>query len=110
MCLAVSYSEQVYTKPREKEEQTYIEPDWLMGTKAMVIKSVPLEHHDTLVFAIRGSQTFVDWLTNVWSAPASPDGFLVGVRGVRGPACQLTWGRTTLEISVIGASCPSRVR
>ena len=78
LCLAVSYSEQVYTKPRENEEQTYIEPDWRMGTKAMVIKSVPLEHHDTLVFAIRGSQTFVDWLTNVWSAPASPEGFLVG--------------------------------
>jgi hypothetical protein len=43
----------------------------------MVIKSIPMDDMDTLVFAIRGSQTFMDWAVNLNSAPASPSGFLV---------------------------------
>lgn len=49
-----------------------------MGTKAMVIKSVPMDAMNTIVFAIRGSQTFMDWAVNLNSAPAAPTGFLVG--------------------------------
>ena len=48
-----------------------------MGTKAMVLKSVPIDDMNTVVFAIRGSQTFMDWAVNLKSAPASPEGFLV---------------------------------
>jgi hypothetical protein len=48
-----------------------------MGTKAMVIKSVPMDDMNTIVFAIRGSQTFMDWAVNLNSHPASPEGFLV---------------------------------
>jgi len=48
-----------------------------MGTKAMVIKSVPMDDMNTIVFAIRGSQTFMDWAVNLNSAPATPEGFLV---------------------------------
>ena len=48
-----------------------------MGTKAMVLKSVPIDDMNTIVFSIRGSQTFMDWAVNLKSAPASPEGFLV---------------------------------
>jgi hypothetical protein len=48
-----------------------------MGTKAMVIKSVPMDDMNTIVFAIRGTQTFMDWAVNLRSAPVAPDGFLV---------------------------------
>ena len=48
-----------------------------MGTKAMVIKSVPVDDMNTIVFAIRGSQTFMDWAVNLNSAPVSPGEFLV---------------------------------
>ena len=50
-----------------------------MGTKAMVIKSVPIDDMNCVVFAIRGSQTFMDWAVNVNSAPVSPEGFLVSI-------------------------------
>lgn len=45
----------------------------------MVIKSVPIDDMNTVVFAIRGSQTFMDWAVNLNSAPASPNGFLVNI-------------------------------
>jgi hypothetical protein len=48
-----------------------------MGTKAMVIKSVPIDDMNIVIFAIRGSQTFMDWAVNLNSAPVSPSGFLV---------------------------------
>lgn len=43
----------------------------------MVIKSVPIDDMNTIIFAIRGSQTFMDWAVNLNSAPVSPSGFLV---------------------------------
>jgi hypothetical protein len=67
----------VYTKPRGQEKETHVDADWKMGTKAMVIKSVPMDDMNTIVFAIRGSQTFMDWAVNLNSHPASPEGFLV---------------------------------
>jgi hypothetical protein len=47
-----------------------------MGTKAMVVKSVPIDDMNTVVFAIRGTQTFMDWAVNLNSAPTSPAEFL----------------------------------
>jgi hypothetical protein len=44
----------------------------------MCIKSVPMDHVDTIVFAIRGTSTFMDWAVNLNTAPTSPRGFLVG--------------------------------
>lgn len=42
----------------------------------MVIKSLPIDDMNTIVFAIRGSQSFLDWAVNVKTAPVSPVGFL----------------------------------
>ncbi|MCJ1243549.1 hypothetical protein MMC30_000746 [Trapelia coarctata] len=42
----------------------------------MVIKSIPIDDMDAVVFAIRGSQTFMDWAVNLNSSPSSPSNFL----------------------------------
>jgi len=42
----------------------------------MVIKSMPMDYMNTIVFAIRGTATFMDWAVNLNAAPASPAGFL----------------------------------
>lgn len=42
----------------------------------MVIKSMPIDDMNTIVFAIRGTQSFLDWAVNVNAAPVSPSGFL----------------------------------
>ena len=74
LCLAATYSERVYLQPGpdSKETETHIPSDWRSGTKAMVLKSVPVEDLNTIVFAIRGSQTFMDWAVNYNSDPHSP--------------------------------------
>lgn len=77
LCLAAQYSERVYVRPAGKERDEHVDADWKMGTKAMVIKSVPMDDMNTIVFAIRGSQTFMDWAVNLNSSPAAPNGFLV---------------------------------
>ncbi|KUJ19174.1 alpha/beta-hydrolase [Mollisia scopiformis] len=76
LCLAVQYSERVYAKPSGQEKEEHVDSDWRHGTKAMVIKSVPMDDMNTIVFAIRGTQTFMDWAVNLNSVPASPEGFL----------------------------------
>ncbi|KAI9861655.1 MAG: hypothetical protein M1824_002085 [Vezdaea acicularis] len=76
LCLAAQYSTRVYTKPKSAERSFHISADWRQGTKAMVIKSLPLDSQNTIVFAIRGSQTFMDWAVNLNSTPASPTNFL----------------------------------
>ncbi|WQF89876.1 Putative fungal lipase-like domain, alpha/Beta hydrolase [Colletotrichum destructivum] len=76
LCLAAQYAERVYEQPRGAERDAHVSADWKTGTKAMVIKSVPMDHMDTIVFAIRGSATFMDWAVNLNAAPASPAGFL----------------------------------
>jgi hypothetical protein len=43
----------------------------------MVIKSVPMDDANTIVFAIRGTATFMDWAVNLNMEPTSPAGFLV---------------------------------
>ena len=77
ICLAARFSQSVYSKPTGKERETHVDADWRMGTKAMVIKSIPIDHMNVVVFAIRGSQTFMDWAVNLNSAPAPPQDFLV---------------------------------
>jgi len=77
LCLAAQYSECVYTKPSGKEKETHVQADIMKGTKAMVINSVPMDDMNTIVFAVRGTQTFMDWAVNLKSAPTSPEGFLV---------------------------------
>lgn len=49
----------------------------------MVIKSVPIDDMNVVIFAIRGSQTFMDWAVNLNSAPVSPSGFLVSFPALR---------------------------
>lgn len=77
LCLAAQYSERVYDKPRGKERDVQVDADQRTGAKAMVIKSVPMDHMNTIVFAIRGTSTFMDWAVNLNTAPTSPIGFLV---------------------------------
>lgn len=78
LCLAATYSERVYNPPvpKSKEVENHIPANWRSGTKAMVLKSIPVDDMNTVVFAIRGSQTFMDWAVNYNSAPTSPEGFL----------------------------------
>ncbi len=66
-------------KPTGQEKEAHVDEDWRLGTKAMVIKSVPMDDMNTIVFAIRGTNltSFADWAVNVKSAPTSPEGFLV---------------------------------
>jgi hypothetical protein len=76
LCLAAQYSLNAYRKPRGAEKDAYVDADWRIGTKAMVIKSVPIDDMNTVVFAIRGTQTFMDWAVNLNTATVSPSGFL----------------------------------
>jgi hypothetical protein len=42
----------------------------------MVLKSVPVDDMNTVVFAVRGSEGFMDWAVNYNTAPSRPEGFL----------------------------------
>lgn len=77
LCLAAQYSDRVYEKPRGAERDVQISGDRHNGTRATVIKSVPMDHMNTIVFAIRGTATFMDWAVNLNTEPTSPAGFLV---------------------------------
>ncbi|KAK4696171.1 hypothetical protein P7C71_g1706, partial [Lecanoromycetidae sp. Uapishka_2] len=61
LCLAAQYSTRAYNKPSGNEREAFVNADWRLGTKAMVMKSVPIDDMNCIVFAIRGSQTFMDW-------------------------------------------------
>lgn len=76
LCLAAQYSQRAYNKPIGNEREAFVNADWRMGTKAMVIKSMPIDDMNCVVFAIRGSQTFMDWAVNLNSSPVSPNDFL----------------------------------
>ena len=77
LCLAAQYSQRAYNKPTGDEREAFVNADWRMGTKAMVIKSMPIDDMNCVVFAIRGSQTFMDWAVNLNSSPVTPKDFLV---------------------------------
>ena len=76
LCQAALYSLNAYQKPSGAEKDTYVDADWRIGTKAMVIKSVPIDNMNAVVFAIRGTQTFMDWAVNLNTTTVSPSGFL----------------------------------
>ncbi|CAK7229324.1 hypothetical protein SCUCBS95973_007182 [Sporothrix curviconia] len=76
LSLAAQYSDRAYLQPQGAERFAHIEADWRTGTKAMVIKCVPMDDASTIVFAIRGTANFMDWAVNLNMAPASPAGFL----------------------------------
>lgn len=76
LCLAAQYSDRVYEKARGAEKDVQVGANYSSGTRAMVIKSVPMDHMNTIVFAIRGTATFMDWAVNLNTAPSSPAGFL----------------------------------
>ena len=76
LCLAAQYSLRVYDKPTRNEREAHVDANWRLGTKAMVIKSLPLDEMNLVVIGIRGSQTFMDWAVNLHSAPVSPVDFL----------------------------------
>lgn len=76
LCLAAQFSERAYEKPRGAEREAHLDASWRNGTRAVVIKSVPMDHMNTIVFAVRGTATFMDWVVNLNTAPASPAGFL----------------------------------
>lgn len=78
LSLAARYSERVYSKPVGQERESHVDGDWRLGTKAMLIKSTPMDDMNIIVFAIRGTQSVTDWAVNLKSAPTSPEGFLVG--------------------------------
>lgn len=79
LCIAAQYSDRVYHTPKGQERHEHIPPNVRLGTKAMVIKSVPVDAQDVIVFAIRGSARFMDWAVNMNQTPASPSGFLVRI-------------------------------
>lgn len=105
LCLAAQYSEKVYEKARGKEKDVQVEGDYRNGGKAMVIKSVPMDHMNTIVFAIRGTSTFMDWAVNLNTEPASPAGFLVSSAGPRWTVSLADfYHRMMMAISVTRAS------
>ncbi|KAM3471307.1 hypothetical protein MY5147_005891 [Beauveria neobassiana] len=77
LCLAAQYSSQVYAPDMQgQDEETYTASDWRAGTKAMCIKSVPMDHAAAVVFAIRGTSSFMDWAVNLSTELSSPENFL----------------------------------
>lgn len=79
ICLAAQYSADAYKAPTSsREREAFVSADARLGTKAMVMKSVPYDDKKTLVFAIRGTSKFSlrDWNVNLRTEPASPVGFL----------------------------------
>ncbi|KAE9968021.1 hypothetical protein BLS_006067 [Venturia inaequalis] len=76
LCLASQYSLRAYDKPKKSEREHHVKASVFHGTKAMVIKSMPVDDMNTIVFAVRGTQTFMDWTVNFAQAPCSPTDFL----------------------------------
>lgn len=79
ICLAAQYSASAYKSPASSRERSaFVSANARLGTKAMVMKSVPCDEKKTLVFAIRGTSTLSlrDWNVNLLTAPISPAGFL----------------------------------
>ncbi|KAK5098254.1 hypothetical protein LTS08_006387 [Lithohypha guttulata] len=79
ICLAAQYSANAYKSLNSSMgRDAFVSADPRLGTKAMVINSVPCDDKKTLVFAIRGTSTLSlrDWNVNLQTAPISPAGFL----------------------------------
>lgn len=79
LCLAAQYSLNAYQQPQSaSERKDYISADSKLGTKAIVVKSIPCDDKKTIVFAIRGTSRLSvrDWGVNLRVDPVSPAGFL----------------------------------
>jgi hypothetical protein len=79
LCLAAQYSQNAYLSPQSShEKKDFVSADGRLGTKAMVIKSVPCDDKKTIVFAIRGTSmlSIRDWGVNLSTDPVTPSGFL----------------------------------
>lgn len=79
ICLAAQHSAHAYRSPNSsKEKEAVVSGDPALGTKAMVMKSVPCDDKKTIVFAIRGTSalSLKNWNVNLQTAPVSPAGFL----------------------------------
>lgn len=79
LCLAAQYSASAYYNPQSSSERKdFVSADGRLGTKAMVIKSVPCDDKKTIVFAIRGTSmlSIRDWGINLQTGPVSAQGFL----------------------------------
>ena len=75
VCLAAEYSLNAYKNLRDS---SHVNANIKLGTKAMVIKSVPLDDAGLIIFAIRGTSLLSprDWNINMSTTPISPAGFL----------------------------------
>ncbi|EXJ95235.1 hypothetical protein A1O1_00355 [Capronia coronata CBS 617.96] len=79
LCLAAQYSASAYHSPRSAvERKDFVSADNRLGTKAMVVKSIPCDDRKTIVFAIRGTSmlSIRDWGVNLSTELVSPAGFL----------------------------------
>ena len=77
LCLAARNSLKAYVKPRTSaESSSYVTASYRLGTKTMVLKSVPVDDMNTIVFAIRGTAGIWDWTVNIRDKPTPPTGFL----------------------------------
>ena len=79
LCLAAQYSASAYYSPQSSSERKdFVSAHGRLGTKAMVVKSVPCDDKKTIVFAIRGTSmlSIRDWGVNLNTDPVSPQGFL----------------------------------
>ena len=77
LCRAAQASHDVYQRPRRDQREYYTDADPRKGTKAMVVRSQPVDDKHLVVIAIRGSQwKLVDWTTNAGLTPTQPVGFL----------------------------------
>ena len=74
--LAAESSQHTYNKASGQEREIHIDADGRLGTKKMILKSVPIDAKNIIIFAIRGTHTLVDWGTNIHNTPRSPEGFL----------------------------------
>lgn len=77
ICRAARASSQVYERPKGDQREHFVAADRRHRTKAMVLKSTPLDDQNLIIFSIRGSQiNYTDWDINLHPAPAAPEGFL----------------------------------
>jgi hypothetical protein len=81
LCLAAQYSNTAYQPPSSlsrSESTSYIAANTRLGTKAMILKSIPLDSMNTIIFAIRGTSLLSprDWNINWHTSPILPTAFL----------------------------------
>ncbi|TKA34125.1 hypothetical protein B0A50_00105 [Salinomyces thailandicus] len=77
VCRAAQASIDVYKRPTADERSYYTAADPKQGTKAMVVRSQPIDGRKLVTIAVRGSKwNLVDWTVNFAINPTEPFGFL----------------------------------